>query len=36
VFLAYTGDGAHDVAHLRGSSNLQLNALAAALPEWIG
>jgi uncharacterized protein YndB with AHSA1/START domain len=31
VFLAYTGDGAHDVAHLRGSGNLQLNALEAAL-----
>jgi uncharacterized protein YndB with AHSA1/START domain len=31
VFLAYTGDGAHDVAHLKGSMNLQLNALAAAL-----
>jgi uncharacterized protein YndB with AHSA1/START domain len=33
VFLAYTDDGAHDVAHLRGSSNLQLNALAAALAD---
>jgi uncharacterized protein YndB with AHSA1/START domain len=30
-FLAYAGDGAQDVAHLKGSTNLQLNALAAAL-----
>jgi uncharacterized protein YndB with AHSA1/START domain len=30
-YLAYTGDGAQDVAHLKGSLNLQLNALAAAL-----
>jgi len=31
VFLAYTGDGAHDTAHLQGGTRLQLNALAAAL-----
>ena len=31
VFLAYTADGAHDTAHLRGGTRLQLNALAAAL-----
>jgi hypothetical protein len=31
AFLAYPGDGSQDVAHLRGSMNLQLNALAAAL-----
>ncbi len=31
VFLAYSGDGAQDIAHLKGSMNLQLNALAAAL-----
>jgi uncharacterized protein YndB with AHSA1/START domain len=31
VFLAYAGDGTRDVAHLKGSTNLQLNALAAAL-----
>ena len=31
VFLAYDGDGAHDVAHLAGSTRLQLNGLAAAL-----
>ena len=31
VFLAYADDGAHDVAHLKGSTQLQLNGLAAAL-----
>jgi uncharacterized protein YndB with AHSA1/START domain len=31
VFLAYSGDGAQDVAHLKGSTNLSLNGLAAAL-----
>ena len=31
VFLAYAEDGAHDVAHLKGSTQLQLNGLAAAL-----
>ncbi len=31
AFLAYDGDGAHDVAHLKGSLPLQLNGLAAAL-----
>ena len=31
AYLAYAGDGAQDVAHLKGSMNLQLNGLAAAL-----
>jgi uncharacterized protein YndB with AHSA1/START domain len=31
AYLTYAGDGAQDVAHLRGSLNLQLNGLAAAL-----
>ena len=31
AFLAYDGDGAQDVAHLKGSMPLQLNALAVAL-----
>lgn len=31
AYLTYTGDGAQDVAHLKGSLNLQLNALSAAL-----
>jgi uncharacterized protein YndB with AHSA1/START domain len=31
VFLAYAEDGAQDVAHLKGSTQLQLNGLAAAL-----
>lgn len=31
AYLAYPGDGAQDVAHLKGSMNLQLNALAVAL-----
>lgn len=31
AFLAYDGDGAQDVAHLKGSLPLQLNGLAAAL-----
>ena len=30
AFLAYAGDGAQDVAHLKGSLPLQLNGLAAA------
>lgn len=31
TFLRWTGDGCHDVAHLRGSVNLAFNALNAAL-----
>jgi len=31
VYLAYSGDGAQDVAHLKGGTRLQLNGLAAAL-----
>ena len=31
AYLAYAGDGAQDIAHLKGSLPLQLNALAAAL-----
>jgi uncharacterized protein YndB with AHSA1/START domain len=31
VLLAYAGDGAQDIAHLKGSTGLQLNGLAAAL-----
>jgi uncharacterized protein YndB with AHSA1/START domain len=31
AYLAYAGDGAQDIAHLKGSMPLQLNALAAAL-----
>ncbi len=31
VFLAYSADGAQDVAHLSGSTRLQLNGLAAVL-----
>jgi hypothetical protein len=31
AFLAYTGDGAQDIAHLKGSTRLQLNGLAAAV-----
>src|SRR5262249_55253136 len=31
AFLAYDGDGAQDIAHLKGSMPLQLNGLAAAL-----
>lgn len=31
VFLAYSADGAQDVAHLAGSTRLQLNGLAAIL-----
>jgi uncharacterized protein YndB with AHSA1/START domain len=31
VLLAYAGDGAQDAAHLKGSTPLQLNGLAAAL-----
>jgi uncharacterized protein YndB with AHSA1/START domain len=31
TYLAYADDGAQDVAHLKGSMNLQLNGLAAAL-----
>jgi uncharacterized protein YndB with AHSA1/START domain len=31
AYLAYAGDGTRDIAHLKGSMPLQLNALAAAL-----
>jgi uncharacterized protein YndB with AHSA1/START domain len=31
AFLAWTGDGRHDVAHLKGGTRLQLNGLLAAL-----
>jgi uncharacterized protein YndB with AHSA1/START domain len=31
VLLAYAGDGAQEIAHLKGSTGLQLNGLAAAL-----
>jgi uncharacterized protein YndB with AHSA1/START domain len=31
TFLAWTGDGAHDKAHLRGSTQLAFNALAGAI-----
>jgi hypothetical protein len=31
AYLAYAGDGAQDIAHLKGSMHLQLNGLAAAL-----
>jgi uncharacterized protein YndB with AHSA1/START domain len=31
AFLAYTDDGRHDTAHLKGGTGLQLNALLAAL-----
>ena len=31
ALLMYTGDGAHDVAHLAGGTRLQLNGLPAAL-----
>lgn len=31
AFVAYSGDGSGDTAHLRGGTRLQLNALAAAL-----
>jgi uncharacterized protein YndB with AHSA1/START domain len=31
AYLAYTADGHQDLAHLKGSAGLQLNALAAAL-----
>jgi uncharacterized protein YndB with AHSA1/START domain len=31
AYLAYDGDGARDIAHLKGSMPLQLNGLAAAL-----
>ena len=31
VFLAWTGDGRNDVAHLKGGTRLQLNGLLAAL-----
>jgi uncharacterized protein YndB with AHSA1/START domain len=36
AFLVYTGDGGHDVAHLRGGSVLQLNGLAAVLGDLRG
>jgi uncharacterized protein YndB with AHSA1/START domain len=35
AYLAYTGEGEHDVAHLKGSTRLQMNALAVAL-ERVG
>ncbi len=31
AYLAYDGDGTHDIAHLKGSLPLQLNGLAVAL-----
>jgi len=31
AYLAYAGDGAQNIAHLKGSLPLQLNGLAAAL-----
>jgi uncharacterized protein YndB with AHSA1/START domain len=31
ALLAYAGDGAHDVGHLRGGTRLQFNGLAAVL-----
>ena len=31
AFLAWTGDGRHDVAHLKGGTRLQLNGLLAAV-----
>jgi hypothetical protein len=33
AFLNYTGDGQQDVAHLRGSTRLQLNAMAVAMSD---
>jgi uncharacterized protein YndB with AHSA1/START domain len=33
TFLAWAGDGAHDQAHLRGSTQLSFNALAALVEE---
>ena len=33
AFLAWTGDGRHDVAHLKGGTRLQLNGLLAALSD---
>ena len=33
TFLAWAGDGAHDQAHLRGSTQLAFNALAALVEE---
>jgi len=33
TFLAWTGDGSHDQAHLRGSTQLAFNALAALVEE---
>jgi uncharacterized protein YndB with AHSA1/START domain len=33
AYLAYTGEGEHDVAHLKGGTRLQMNALAAALGQ---
>jgi len=36
AFLAYTGDGSQDVAHLKGSARLQLNGLAYAMTDGPG
>jgi len=33
AYLAYSGEGEHDVAHLKGSTRLQVNALAVALEQ---
>jgi hypothetical protein len=33
AFLAATGDGSHDLPHLRGATSLRLNGLALALRE---
>jgi uncharacterized protein YndB with AHSA1/START domain len=33
VYLAHSGDGAQEIAHLQGSTSLQLNGLAAALSK---
>jgi hypothetical protein len=35
AYLAYTADGQQDIAHLKGSTTLQLNALAAALTKTL-
>ena len=35
AFLAYTGDGRHDTAHLKGGTGLQLNGLLAALSNQV-
>jgi len=33
AYLAYSGEGEHDVAHLKGSTRLQVNALSVALEQ---